>query len=52
MSEEKTVTIGLTKAELWELMNGFSQSFNDDESNGLARLVSDKLAAAYKKVIK
>jgi hypothetical protein len=57
---EKTVTIRLTKTELWELMDNFNASYSSastsstgasfDDDNSLAERVSKKLAAAYKKV--
>ena len=45
-----TVTIKLTKAELWELMSNFEASFDDgSEENETARRVSKKLNEAYEK---
>lgn len=51
MGEEKTVTIKLTKEELWELMNNFDASFDDGiDENTIASRVSEKLAEAHKRM--
>jgi hypothetical protein len=47
----KQVSVSFSKAELWELINNFGQSYEaGGEGNELADKVMAKLAAAYDKV--
>lgn len=50
-TDEKTVSIRLTKKELWELMENFNASFQDGlEENALSTKISAKLSDAFKKL--
>jgi hypothetical protein len=50
MSKEPTVTITLTKTELWELINIFEAGFVPGPGNETASKVSNKLHKSYDKV--
>lgn len=46
----KRVSVSLSKAELWELINNFGQSFEaGGEGNEIADRVMDKLQTAFDK---
>lgn len=49
----KRTSISFTREELWELINGFGQSFESGhEENQLADRVSLKLSDAYAKLLR